>query len=98
MSSPCSGLCTWVDFGHVQEMQSLTECGLTRVPRLIQACDVTRRDGEQDRILVYLIKRLRGKQVLTGTNLFCMSETEDKLEVSADVCVKHFLSKAMCTC
>lgn len=65
---------------------------------LIQACDVTRRDGERDRILVYLINRLKEKQVLTLTNLRCMSETEDRLEVSVDVFVTHFLSKTVCNC
>lgn len=79
-------------------MQCLTECGLTRVSRLIQACDVMRRDGEGDRILVHLIKGAKGKQVLTCTNLFCMAEAEDGLELSMDVRVKHFLSRARSVC
>lgn len=37
------------------------------------------RDGEQDRMIVYLINRLKNKQVLTHTNLFSAAETEDKL-------------------
>lgn len=37
------------------------------------------RDGEQDRMIVYLINRLKNKQVLTHINLFRAAATEDKL-------------------
>lgn len=43
-------------------------------------------EGEGDRMLVYLINRLKEKQVLTRNNLFCAAETEDRLAVSVDVC------------
>lgn len=69
-------------------MQWLAECGLTRVSRLIQACDVSRRkgEGESDRMIVYLISGLKERQVLTRSNLFHAAETEDRLAVSADAC------------
>lgn len=63
---------------------------------LIQACDLTRRYGEGDRILVYLISRLKEKQVLTCTNLFCTAETEDRLDVSVDVRVLNIFYQELC--
>lgn len=61
---------------RAQEMQWLTECGLTRVSRLIQARAVTATeserggDGERERMIVYLISRVKEKQVLTYANFF----------------------------
>lgn len=56
--------------------------------RLIQASDVSGREtkGHGDGIVVYLISRLKEKQVLTIGNLFCTAQTEDRLAVSVDVC------------
>lgn len=81
----------------VQERQWLTECGLTRVSRLIQACGVTggeterEREREEEGILVYLISRLKEKQVLTSANLFCTAEAEDRLAQFEGTWVKHTL-------
>lgn len=36
-------------------------------------------------MIVYLINRLKEKQVLTRTNLFCAAEAEDRLARSVDV-------------
>lgn len=69
MSSRASGLYTCVGEGRVGGTQSLTECGLTGVSRLMRACDLTCRCGEGDGIRVYLNNRPEGLQVLTCANL-----------------------------